>query len=58
MAAHTAVMRNENRQDVLSIAVDSYNETMIFNLVDRIKDDLKNCLHILTRQPINRIEEY
>ena len=62
IAAHTAVMRNENRQDVLSIAVDSYNETMIFNLVDRIKDDLKNCLHslrdILTRQPINRIEEY
>lgn len=62
MAAHTSVMRNENRQDVLSIAVDQYNDSMIFNLVDRIGDDLKNCVQsirdILTRVPIISIKTY
>ena len=43
LAASTSVMRKENREDVITFVWDAYNESLLFRLVEKLKNDVKRC---------------
>lgn len=62
IVTQSTVMRGENREDLLSLFVDSYNDSAIFKLVSRIGDDLKRASKLLEKltqtRPLEGLPEF
>ncbi len=43
IASFTSVMRNENREDIITLICDSYNEKLLFGIINRFQTDLNRC---------------
>lgn len=62
IAAISTVMRNENREDFLSFAVEAFNHLKLMNLANSLNSDLKRCAKeietILSRTPLSSMPSY
>lgn len=47
LATLCSVMRNENREDLISLAVEAYNENKLFGMLHFFEDDFKSCIKTL-----------